>query len=129
MAFRDGLDRHLQAIRERDLPGLIATLPSDDVTLITSDGRLVRSVAEMVQMHKDWFAATTWTLDMEVVSVIESPEIGVAVIRLDYRDEPPGRPPIREASYLSLVFALRDGRWLMVQDQNTPIKVGSTNAP
>lgn len=128
MTFRDALDRHLRAIRERDLPGLIATLPADEVTLITSDGRLIRSVAEMVQMHKDWFAATTWMLDVEVVSLIESPRMGVAVLRLDYHDNPLGRPPIREASYLSLVFALRDGRWVMVQDQNTPIKAGKAEA-
>lgn len=128
MTFRDTLDRHLRAIRERDLTEFIATLPADEVTLITSDGRLVRNVAEMVDMHRGWFEQTTWTLDAEVVSLVESPELGVVVLRLDYRDEPPGRPPIREASYLTLVFALRDGRWVMVHDQNTPIKARTEGA-
>jgi hypothetical protein len=27
-----------------------------------------------------------------------------------------------QTSYLTLVFALRDGRWVMVQDQNTPVE-------
>lgn len=125
MTFRDTLDRHLRAIRNRDLPGLVATLPADELTLITSDGRLVRTTVEMVEMHRGWFASTTWSLDAEVVHLVESPEIGVAVLRLDYRDDPPGQPPIREASYLSLVFALRDGRWVMIHDQNTPVKRGT----
>jgi hypothetical protein len=125
MTFRQTLDRHLRAVRERDLPGLIQTLPADELTLITSDGRLVRTTAEFVEMHRGWFAETTWSLDAVVVSLVESPEIGVAVLRLDYRDDAPGRPPLREESYLSLVFALREGRWVMVQDQNTPIKSGS----
>ncbi|QEH34781.1 hypothetical protein OJF2_33230 [Aquisphaera giovannonii] len=122
MTFRETLDRHLRAIRDRDLPGLLETVAPDELTLITSDGRLVRSTGEFAEMHRGWFAEKTWTLDAEVVSVFESPELASVILRLDYRDDPAGRPPIREASYLSLVFALREGRWLMVQDQNTPIR-------
>jgi hypothetical protein len=36
--FREALDRHLRAILERDLLELIATIPEDELTLITSDG-------------------------------------------------------------------------------------------
>jgi hypothetical protein len=122
MTFRETLDRHLRAIRDRDLPGLIETLPAADLTLITSDGRLVRTASGFIGMHRGWFVEPTWSLDAEVVSLLESPEMGVAVLRLDYRDDPPGRPPVREGSYLTLVFALREGRWVMVLDQNTPIK-------
>ena len=40
------------------------------------------------------------------------------VLRLDYRE-----PAVRSESYLTLVFERRDGEWLMVQDQNTPVRV------
>ena len=122
MTFRETLDRHLRAIRERDLLGLLGTVAADELALITSDGRLVRTTAEFAEMHRGWFAETTWSLDAEVVNLVESPALGVVLLRLDYRDDPPGRPPVREQSYLSLVFALREGRWVMVQDQNTPIR-------
>ena len=46
-------------------------------------------------MHRGWFAEETWSLDAEVVSLVESPEIGVAVLRLDYRDDAPDRAPVR----------------------------------
>ena len=128
MTFRETLDRHLRAIRERDLSGLIETLPADELTLITSDGRLVRTTAEFIAMHRGWFAETTWSLNAVVVSLVESSEIGVAVLHLDYRDSAPGRSPLQEESYLSLVFALRQDRWVMVQDQNTPIKAGTAGA-
>src|SRR4051812_30817508 len=117
MTFRETLDRHLLAVRGRDLAGLIETLPQDELTLITSDGRLVRHASEFIEMHRGWFAETTWTLDAEIVSLIESPEIGVVVLRLDYRDNAPGRPVLRQESYLSLIFAQRDGHWVMIQDQ------------
>jgi hypothetical protein len=29
---------------------------------------------------------------------------------------------VRQQSHLTLVFARRDGKWLMVLDQNTPLK-------
>ena len=122
MTFRETLDQHLRAIRGRDLPGLIETLPPDALTLIMADGRLVRTTDEFIELHRGWFAASTWSLDAEVVSLIETPEVGVAVLRLDYRDDPADAPPIREASYLTLIFAMREGRWVMVQDQNTPIR-------
>jgi ketosteroid isomerase-like protein len=122
MTFRETLDRHLAAIRARDLSGLIDTLPQDELTLVTSQGELVRDVGEFIAMHRGWFAATTWTLDAEIVSLLESPEIGTALLLLDYRDEPAGQAPVREKSYLSLIFARRDGRWVMIHDQNTPIR-------
>jgi len=122
MSFREALERHLRAIRERDIDGLIDTLARDELTLITAEGRLVREPGEFIAMHRDWFAGSTWTLDAEIVSLAETPELGLAVLRLDYRDNPPAQPPIREASYLSLVFARRDGRWVMIHDQNTPSK-------
>jgi len=122
MTFRETLDRHLMAIRERDLDGLADTVARDELTLITSDGRLVTDPTEFLAMHRDWFAGTTWSLDAEVASLVETAELGLAVLRLDYRDDPPGGTPVRESSWLSLVFALRDGRWVMVHDQNTPIK-------
>lgn len=125
MTFRETLDRHLRAIRDRDLPGLVETLPTDELTLITSDGRLVRAVSEFIAMHRGWFAETTWTLHAEPISVVETPQMGLALLRLTYRDRPPDRPVIEEASYLSLVFAFREGRWVMIHDQNTPIRSGS----
>lgn len=123
----------VDVIEPAELDGKIPALPGwsapDELVLITSDGRLIRRTSEFIAMHDAWFAETTWKLGAEVASVMESPDMGVAVLRLDYQDDAPGRPPVREQSLLSLVFALRDGRWVMIQDQNTPIKsAGSSTA-
>lgn len=69
-------------------------------------------------MHRDWFAAEGWTLEAKPVQIFENDSIGVAMLRLDYREP----PATRSESYLTLVFERRGGRWLMVQDQNTPIR-------
>jgi ketosteroid isomerase-like protein len=125
MTFAQTIEKHLGAIRDRNLPSLLETLPDeDDVLLIMSDGRMVRSVREFVELHRDWFASSTWKLDAEPVHTIETPDLGIAVLYLNYRDNPSEGKPIQESSLLTLVFARRGQRWVMVQDQNTPIKAG-----
>jgi hypothetical protein len=124
VSFLETLDQHLRAIRDRDLDGLIATLPDrdDDLVLIMADGRLVRSVRTFVELHRGWFASSTWTLSAGRVAVTETPDLGIAVLRLDLHDEPPGAAVVDESSLLTLVFARREARWVMIQDQNTPIR-------
>ena len=124
MTFRETLDRHLEAIRHRDLAALVDTLPAPDdrIVLITAEGTLVRSVKEFIEMHRDWFRSTTWTLEPTLVQVLDSDELGVAVLHLDYRDFAPDGTAFRQPSYLTLVFQHQGGRWVIVQDQNTPVK-------
>src|SRR5262245_9161781 len=122
MTFAQTIEKHLGAIRDRNLPALFETLPDEDeILLIMSDGRIVRSVREFAERHRDWFASTTWSIDAEPVHTIETPDLGIAVIRLDYRDNPRDAASIQEDSLLTLVFARRGQHWVMVQDQNTPI--------
>jgi ketosteroid isomerase-like protein len=118
MNFRDTLARHLQAIRTRNLDQLSDTVAQDGLVLIMADGKLVRTTQEFLEAHRGWFAQDNWTLDAEEIEILESGELAVAVLRLDYREP----PAVRSESFLTLVFQRRGGKWLMVQDQNTPIK-------
>jgi ketosteroid isomerase-like protein len=56
------------------------------------------------------------------VEIQESADMGFAVLHLLYCEDAPDRPALRQQSHLTLVFEKRDGRWLMVLDQNTPIR-------
>lgn len=123
--FRETLDRHVRAIQARDLPALVETLPADELVLIQADGRLVRRVSEFVELHRGWFESPTWTLTADPVEITETPDLGVAVLHVDYRDTTADGGRIHETSYLTLVFARQGDRWVMVQDQNTPAKKSS----
>jgi ketosteroid isomerase-like protein len=116
MSFRETLGRHLLAIEERDVDALAATL-ADPLILIMADGKLKRRKSEFVEAHRGWFAMKNWTLSAKPVEIYENAGLGVAVLHLDYRED--GK---RSESYLTLVFEQRGGEWLMVQDQNTPIR-------
>ena len=116
MNFRETLGRHLLAIEKRDLAGLADTV-ADPLILIMGDGQLKRSKTDFVEAHRGWFAMPDWTLRAKPVEIYEGPSIGVAVLHLDYREDQK-----QSLSYLTLVFEKRGDAWLMVQDQNTPIK-------
>jgi ketosteroid isomerase-like protein len=118
MSFREALARHLRAIHERDLDALARTVAPESLVLIMADGKLVRSTQEFLDAHSGWFAMSDWTLGVEEVASFEGTDLAVAVLRLDYREP----PEVRSESYLTLVFERREGTWLMVLDQNTPIK-------
>jgi len=120
--FREALGRHLLAIEEKDIDALAATIAPDGVLLVMSDGKLVRSTEEFIEAHRGWFAMKHWRLEVKPVHLYASSDLGVALLHLEYRETPPGKPPVRQESLLTLVFQNRGGRWLMFQDQNTPIK-------
>ena len=116
MNFRETLGRHLLAIEKRDLETLAGTV-GDPLILVMADGQMKRSKAEFVDAHRGWFAMTNWTLTAKPIEIYENAGLGVAVLHLDYREDAK-----RSESYLTLVFENRGGEWLMVQDQNTPIR-------
>ena len=92
MNFRETLGRHLLAIETRDLDTLAETI-ADSLILIMADGKLKRTKGDFMEAHRAWFAMPGWTLTAKPVE-----------------------------SYLTLVFERQGDAWLMVQDQNTPIK-------
>src|SRR5204863_517576 len=86
---------------------------------VSADGRLVTAIQEFLDLHRGWFAQTTWSLDVRPVGVRETADLAVAVLHLEYRDQAPDGGRVHETSYLTLVFAREGDRWVMVQDQNT----------
>ena len=117
LSFRRTLARHLDAIQRRDLAALAETVAPDALLLITSDGKLKRSAAEFLEVHRGWFAMKNWTLKATEEAIHETAGTGIAVLRLLYEE-----PGVRQESLLTLVFEKRGDNWLMVLDQNTPSK-------
>ncbi len=120
--FRLALGKHLLAIDERDLEALAATVAPDNVLLVASDGRLTRTTKEFIEGYRAWFAMKHWRVDVKPIHIWESAELGVALLSYAYREMPPGQAPTLQLSVVSLVFQNRNGKWLMIQNQNTPLQ-------
>lgn len=121
MTFHDALELHLKAIQARDLEALADTVDPEEVVLVNAAGEICTRPARFLDLHRDWFASDNWTLDAEVLHVREGSDLATCLLWLDYREDREDGP-FREESVLSLVFQRRNGRWLMVQDQNTPVR-------
>lgn len=116
------LREHLDAIRRRDLERLAATVDPDDLVLIAADGELALGRDEFLRRHGEWFRSTSWSLESQTLHLREAGELATALLRLRYRDRRADGSELDEPSLLALVFRRRDGHWLLVQDQNTPIR-------
>lgn len=122
MTFRESLEEHLRAIKMRDLPALMATLPEGELTLIRPDGQRLRSVDEFVALYRDWFASPSWTIETRLEELTECDALGLAVVHVTYRDEPPDGDRRVQRAYYTFAFARQGQRWVLIHDQATPIQ-------
>jgi len=115
--FRSTVEQHVAAISKRDFDGILATITeSDSLTLIFPDGTLLRSRDAYISFHQEWFADSTWTMDIDLVRLHEAS--GTALVRTAYEDDGPSS---RREAWLVLSFARENGFWRLVHDQNTRI--------
>ena len=118
VTLEESLAAHLDAIRRRDLAALAATVAPDEVVLVTARGEVFTTTERFLALHRDRFASTTWSIATELPHHRVGADLATCVLKLDYRDA----PDVRQESILSLVFRRVGDRWLLVQDQNTPIR-------
>jgi len=90
--------------------------------LVAADGEVAFGREEFLRRHADWFASATWSIETETLHVREAGDLATCLLAFRYLDHPPGAAPIDERSILALVFRRRGDQWLMVMDQNTPIR-------
>jgi len=123
-SFRQTLDTHLAAIRDRDLEALVPTLTQGaDLTMIAPNGLKFDTRQQFIDFHRGWFASKDeGRYEGEVVRVVESPAQGVALIRYRYSSRGADGQTQASVAWLTLTFALEGGRWGLVFDQNTAIR-------
>lgn len=117
--FDAALERHLEAITDRDLEAFKATITTGDILyMIFPNGDALTTPAKAVALHEEWFKDPNWVWEGEIIHKVEGADMAAVLMQYDYRDAP-DQPPRR--SWLSLVFKLEDGEWRLVHDQNTRI--------
>jgi ketosteroid isomerase-like protein len=121
--LRAGVETHLAAVAARDMNALLPTLTSgSELTMIAPNGHKLDTRQQYVDFHRQWFAAKDGgRLETEIVRLVESPSLGHALIRSRYRFTGQGGRTQTSATWLALTFALEEGKWRLVFDQNTMI--------
>lgn len=121
VSFDEQLARHFKAIQSRDLATLEDTLTSGAaLELILPSGKRLTTKDEFIALHEEWFASTTWSMQFEPLTRVETAEMAVATVRARYEDIENGQRVVRH-NWLTLTFRKESGRWALVHDQNTRI--------
>jgi hypothetical protein len=118
--FRPAVEAHLSAIASRNMNALIPTITTDeDLVMIAPNGMKWETRQQYVDFHRQWFANPDGgELNYEIVSTVESPRLSHALIRYTYTTT---IQPKSEPAWLAVTFALEEGSWRLVFDQNTSI--------
>jgi ketosteroid isomerase-like protein len=121
--LRAALNAHLAAIEARDLGALLPTLTSgNDLTMIAPDGHKFDTRAQYIDFHRKWFASKDdGKLAFEIVRVIASPALAHALVSYRYTSRDMSGKSRTTVAWLTLTFALENGAWHLVFDQNTLI--------
>ena len=123
--FRAAVEAHLASIAARDMDKLLPTLTlANDLTMIAPNGYKWDTRQQYVDFHRQWFAMKDdGKLSYEIVRLIESPALAHALIKIRYTSRDDAGKPQTINSWLTLTFALEEGLWRLVFDQNTLLPV------
>lgn len=121
--FRAAVETHLAAIAARDMDALLPTLTAgDELTMIGPNGRRWVSRRQYVDFHRAWFDAPDDSrYQAEIVQLVESQALSHALIRYRYTSKGSDGKVGTSVAWLTLTFALENGSWRLVFDQNTAI--------
>jgi ketosteroid isomerase-like protein len=125
--FEQAVKEHLAAIIARDMDALVPTLTGQNaLTMIAPNGARLETRQQFIDFHRQWFATNDdGKYEWEIVRLIESPALGHALIKYRYTSKDSAGAQQVMDSWLALTFAVEDGRWRLVFDQNTMIAPGS----
>ncbi|MTI39251.1 YybH family protein [Fulvivirga lutimaris] len=111
------LNQHLNAISNRDLRSLKATLsPSDSIELILPGSPISYKVADFIKMHEGWFSESHWTFSPEIISFKQVGAFAFATVLIDYNEEERNGKPYYNRMHVSYVLERNSGDWFVIKD-------------
>ncbi len=120
MTFSETLTLHLESISKRDFKTFLSTISErEELSLLTLSGEMTVWRVDFVERMESWFADPDWIIQFEVLRVYETAEMGFALLYVGYNDIDAEGTAFHLDYFLNLIFALEDGSWRLVHDQNT----------
>jgi hypothetical protein len=117
--FDSALQKHFDAIENRDLDAFKANLTRNPTLYtIVQNGHAFKTPQELIDIHEAWFKDPRWIWEGSPVHKVIGADMAMAVVKYSYRAKPEVTP---FESWLTYVFALEDGEWKIIHDQNTAL--------
>ncbi len=116
------LERHLNAIGERDLETLRSTLsPNGNMQLILSGMEIIDKVDGFMTYHRDWFETPGWTMRNTILNCEVGETMGMAVVEALYREAERDGKPYFNRLIVSYDLQKIDGRWYVIKDHASSV--------
>lgn len=117
--FNLALQKHFDCIKNRDLEAFKSHLTQNKILFtIVQNGHAFTTPEEITTIHAAWFKDPKWIWEASVIHTVVGTDMAMAVIKYNYRAQESDTPI---ESWLTYVFALENGTWKIVHDQNTAL--------
>jgi len=117
--FDRALQAHFDAIAQRDIEAFKSHLTRrETLYTIVQNGYAFKTPAETIAIHEQWFKDPHWIWEGTVAHKVVGEDVAMALVRYQYRPKPEDTP---FETWLTYVFALEEGQWRIVHDQNTAL--------
>ena len=117
--FDLALQAHFAAISSRDIEAFRRHIAEcKTLYTIVQNGHAFTTPEEIIAVHEEWFKDPNWIWEGSVVHKVVGEDMAMALVKYDYRPKPEDTPL---SNWLVYVFALQDGEWKIIHDQNTAL--------
>lgn len=114
------MNKHLNAVTNRDLNTLEATLsPDGEMQLILPGEDIIYTTDKFLEFHREWFKDTTWTFETKILNTDLGESFGMAVTELTYREPERNGKPYFNRQIVSYDLKKIDGNWYVIKDHCT----------
>ncbi len=124
-AFKATMQKHLDAVSNRDLATLKSTLsPDGQMQLILPQTEITNTVDEFMKYHEDWFSDTAshWTFDAKILNKVVSDSMGMAITEIVYREPARNGEPYSNRMIVSYDLKKYGSNWYVIKDHASSIE-------
>ncbi|MDF0708473.1 YybH family protein [Flagellimonas okinawensis] len=122
-AFVGIMEKHLNAVTNRDLPTLQSTMhPGGKMQLILPGMEIIHGVDGFMEYHKDWFSDENWTFDTKILNTDVGEQFGMAITEIVYREPERDGAPYFNRMIVSYVLEHVNGNWYIIKDHASSIE-------
>lgn len=122
-AFNKTLDKHLNAIVNKDLDALKSTMsPDGKMQLIMQGTEIINSVDSFINFHEGWFQDTLWTMETKVLRTEIGNTIGLAVTESMYREPERNDEPYYNRMIVTYALEKNNDKWCIINDHASTIE-------
>jgi len=119
------LEKHLQAVTDRNIPVLLSTMsPTGEMQLILPSTEIITGVAGFMEFHESWFADTTtvWSFETKILNAKVGKELAFAVVEIIYREPERDGKPYFNRQIVSYALQKEGKQWFVLKDHCTSIE-------